>query len=76
MNCIKEKMKNRIDNMYYELMNKLMIAEFKENNSGMGVIEVVLITLVLVGLVVVFRSNITSILDTVFNKLTAKVNTF
>ena len=59
-----------------KLKDKLMIDELINNNKGMGVIEVILIILVLVGLVVIFRTNITNILNSIFNKLTAKVNTF
>lgn len=47
-----------------------------KDNRGMGVIEVMLIIVVLVGLVVVFRTNITSIVNTIFNKLTSRVSTF
>lgn len=56
--------------------NRLMLKQISEDNRGMGVIEVMLIIVVLVGLVVIFRTNITSIVNMIFNKLTSKVNTF
>lgn len=56
--------------------NRLMLKQISEDNRGMGVIEVMLIIVVLVGLVVIFRNNITSIVNMIFNKLTSKVNTF
>lgn len=39
------------------------------NQSGMGTIEVVLILVVLVALVVVFKKNISSLLDTILGKI-------
>lgn len=42
---------------------------FWEDESGMGTIEMVLIIVVLIGLVVVFRSGITTLLNNVFGKI-------
>ena len=49
---------------------------FNDNNKGMGVIEIVLIILVLVGLVIIFRTQITSIINLVFSKVTKEINSF
>ncbi|MBQ3584060.1 MAG: hypothetical protein IJA27_05050 [Lachnospiraceae bacterium] len=65
-----------MDKLYVQVKNKLLLQELKENNSGMGVVEIILIILVLVGLVVIFRTKITSIVNSIFSKLTSKVNTF
>ncbi len=46
------------------------------NNKGMGVIEIVLIILVLVGLVIIFRNQITAIITNVFSKVTKEINGF
>jgi Flp pilus assembly pilin Flp len=46
---------------------------FKENN-GMGVVEVVLIILVLVGLVLIFKNQITSIVKSVFDTISTEVS--
>ena len=46
------------------------------NNQGMGVIEVILIILVLVGLAFTFKGKVSSILNTVFSKINNKVNSF
>lgn len=48
----------------------------KDNNRGMGVIEVILIIVVLIGLAIIFRNNITNIVNSLFNKITSKINTF
>ena len=69
---LKNKIYKSINNLYYKaLFNQLM-----SDNSGMGVVEVILIIIVLVGLVVIFRTQITKIVNTLFSKLTSKINTF
>ena len=37
--------------------------------AGVGVIEVVLILVVLIGLVIIFRKQITSLLDSIFSEI-------
>lgn len=44
------------------------------DESGMGVVEIVLIIIVLVGLVVLFKEQITSIVKTILSKMTAQIN--
>lgn len=70
------RIREKMDKLYVQVKNKLLLQELKENNSGMGVVEIILIILVLVGLVVIFRTKITSIVNSIFSKLTSKVNTF
>lgn len=45
-----------------------------KDNRGIGVIEMVLILVVLVGLVLIFKSQLTSIIGTVFDKVNNTVN--
>lgn len=52
------------------------VRNINNNNKGMGVIEIVLIILVLVGLVVIFRNQITAIITNVFSKVTKEINGF
>ena len=69
---LKNKIYKSINNLYYKArFNQLM-----SDNSGKGVVEVILIIIVLVGLVVIFRTQITKIVNTLFSKLTSKINTF
>ena len=44
--------------------------------DGMGTVEVILIIVVLVGLVVLFRTKITSIVNGLFRKITEQTDTF
>lgn len=50
--------------------------EFLREEDGMGTIEVVLITVVLVSLVVIFKDQLTGIVEKLFDKITSKTNRF
>lgn len=52
------------------------ISKILNNNSGMGVIEVVLIILVLVGLAIVFKTQISSIANGLYSSIRNQVNGF
>ena len=58
-------------------MNEL-IYDFKtdviEDESGIGVIEVILILLVLVGLVIIFKGQIVSLAKNIFSNITGQVD--
>ncbi len=47
---------------------------FWNDEKGMGVVEVVLITIVLVGLVVLFKKQITDLVNSVLSKMTNQAN--
>jgi hypothetical protein len=55
-----------------------MKSEFKnlvaglDDESGMGVVEIVLIIIVLVGLVILFKDKITSLVETLLSKMTSQ----
>lgn len=59
-----------------KFIERLLINKLINDNRGMGVVEIILIILVLVGLAVIFRTQITLIVNNIFSKLTSKVNTF
>ncbi|MGN0160057.1 MAG: Flp1 family type IVb pilin [Lachnospiraceae bacterium] len=44
------------------------------SNSGMGVIELILIIVVLIGLVIIFKSQITSLVNNILSKITSQAN--
>ena len=46
------------------------------DEDGMGTVEVILIIVVLVGLVVIFRNQITSIVNSLFKKITSSTDDF
>lgn len=46
--------------------------EFLKEEDGMGTVEVILIIVVLVGLVIVFKDQITEIVESLFRKITTQ----
>ncbi|MGN1203677.1 MAG: Flp1 family type IVb pilin [Lachnospiraceae bacterium] len=48
--------------------------DFLKEEDGMGTVEVILIIVVLVGLVIIFKSQITAIVESLFDKITAKTS--
>lgn len=49
-----------------------MIKERLEDEQGIGVVEVILILVVLIGLVIIFKSQLTSLVNTIFEKITSE----
>ena len=47
----------------------LKIREFLEDESGAGVVELILIIVVLVGLVLIFKENITDLIEDLFDTI-------
>lgn len=70
------KIKQKVTQLAVKVENVFSRWTLSDDNRGMGVIEVILIIVVLVGLVMIFRTQITNVLNNIFSKLTAKVNTF
>ncbi|MCI8582692.1 MAG: hypothetical protein HFH13_06125 [Dorea sp.] len=50
----------------------LRIKETLEDKQGIGVVEVILILVVLIGLVIIFKSQLTSLVNTIFEKITSE----
>ncbi len=53
---------------------KRCIKKFLKDNKGMGVVEMVLIIVVLVGLVVLFRTQVSTLITNIFKTITTKVS--
>lgn len=47
------------------------IREFIREEDGVGVVEVILILVVLIGLVMVFKSQLTTLVNNIFSKINA-----
>ena len=45
-----------------------------QKNEGMGTVEIILIIVVLVGLVIIFKDQITKIVQSIFSKITNQTN--
>ena len=50
------------------------IKEFAADETGMGVVEIVLIIIVLIGLVIIFKKQITSLVNSILGKMTSQAN--
>lgn len=48
--------------------------EFLREEDGMGTVEIILIIVVLVGLVIIFKSQITGLVQSIFGKITTQAN--
>ena len=49
------------------------VKKFWNEEDGMGVVEIVLITVVLIGLVIIFKSQITSLVNKLLSKMTSHI---
>lgn len=48
--------------------------DFLREEDGMGTVEIILIIVVLVGLVLIFKTQITEIVQSLFDKITSKTD--
>ncbi len=59
-------------------MNKCKLKGFKNflrEEEGMGTVEIILIIVVLIGLVIIFKEQLRSLVESVFEKITSDSNT-
>ena len=49
--------------------------EFLQEEEGLGTVEIILIIVVLIGLVIIFKAQLRSLVETVFQKITSDSNT-
>ncbi|MCC8044040.1 MAG: holin, BlyA family protein [Clostridiales bacterium] len=47
---------------------------FLKEEEGVGVVEIILILVVLISLVLIFKEQLTSIVNTIFSKITSQSN--
>ena len=52
---------------------KSMVKAFWEDESGVGVVEMILILVVLIGLVLIFKRQLTNIVNGIFETINSKV---
>jgi len=49
--------------------------KFIHREDGMGVVEIILITIVLISLVIIFKSQISGLVNTILGKMSSQANT-
>lgn len=50
------------------------LKQFLKEEDGMGTVEMILIIVVLIGLVVIFKKQITTVLNTIMRKISTSAN--
>lgn len=56
-------------------MMKEMLKGLAKDESGIGVVEMILILVVLIGLVLIFKNQLKSLVDGIFKEIQTKTNT-
>ncbi len=56
------------------LQNRRKEKTLLSDESGMGTVEIILIIVVLIGLVIIFKKQLTSLVNTIFEAITSKSN--
>lgn len=51
---------------------KDILTQFILDEDAVGVVEIILILVVLIGLVLIFKSQLTTIVNNIFNKITSQ----
>ncbi len=79
MKKIKQVIKNRgedFKNKCKNVVNEIQVrsAMICGDNRGIGVVEVILILVVLIGVVVIFRDQITAIVNSVFERISSETS--
>lgn len=59
--------KQSIVNQYYGV--RRFLEQFGEDDAGIGVVEIILILVVLIGLVVIFRDQLTNLINGIFERI-------
>ncbi|MBQ7919618.1 MAG: hypothetical protein IJ324_06735 [Lachnospiraceae bacterium] len=69
-------MKKRMSEVRKMVERKLCNARYflVESNAGMGTVEIILIIVVLIGLVIIFKGQITELVNDIFDKITSQAN--
>ncbi len=57
-----------MDELYYKVRNKVL--EINSNNRGVAVVEIILILVVLIGLVIIFKSEAVSLVNKIWKAVT------
>ena len=60
----------RLKHAFFTVKERLEMS--LRDESGIGVVEVILILVVLIGLVIIFKLQLTSLVETIFQKITSE----
>lgn len=51
---------------------KKILQQFLKDESGVGVVEIILILVVLIALVLIFKTQLTNLVNSIFEKITSE----
>ena len=65
-----------MNNLLINSKNKIIskIKGFLKKEDGMGVVEIILITIVLISLVIIFKNQISGVVNTILGKMSGQAN--
>ena len=65
-----------MNNLLINTKNKIIrkIKNFLKKEDGMGVVEIILITIVLISLVIIFKNQISGVVNTILGKMSGQAN--
>ena len=58
--------KKSLDNIWGRMQQAI------QNNYGMSVVELILVLVVIIGLVLIFKTQLTNLVETIFEKITSE----
>lgn len=61
-------------NTLKNLEKKLQLVRFLKEEDGAGVVEVILILVVIIGLVLIFKEQLSDLVDKIFSKIQRNAN--
>lgn len=65
-----------MENREIQVQDLKNFRQLLSEEDGMGTVEIILIIVVLIGLVLIFREQITAIVESIFSKITKQTNKF
>ena len=67
---VREVERNEVEIIEHEEQGLKGIKDFLKEEDGMGTVEIILIIVVLIGLVLIFKEQITNVVNSIFGKIT------
>ena len=69
------KRKEKEEDLFMGIRKLKGFKDFLREEEGLGTVEIILIIVVLIGLVIIFKNQLRSLVESVFEKITADSNT-
>lgn len=70
MRDIKDRLQRKLNQKIYEISKRFQ--QFAHDSSGLTVVEMILILVVLIALVLIFKTQLISLVNSIFQKITSE----